>query len=336
MATLSDVATRAGVSISAASRVLSGDPAGRVSAATRERITAAAKELDYRPNFAGRALKMARTNVLALIVPDLTNALFTELTRGVEDAAIELDYVVLLGRAEDMQPGGEMIARLIGEGRVDGVLVQLGETVAAEHVATLAEAKVPVVLIQSALPGRLSSVELEDQRGADAATQHLIDLGHRRIALLNGRPDVSTARRRGAGFDAAMTRAGLEVDPELRSDLGYEPVSGREALRAVMGVNPPPTGVVVANVNAAIGALHEARTLGLRVPEDVSIVGIHDAWTAENTWPPLTTVRMPLYELGRAAVERLVARMRSDERETVMVTEPAPELVIRESTAPPR
>ncbi|HEY8912740.1 LacI family DNA-binding transcriptional regulator [Lacisediminihabitans sp.] len=336
MATLSDVAELAGVSISAVSRVLSNAPSARVSAETRQRIHDAARELDYRPNFAARALKFSRTNVVALVVPDLTNAIFTELMRGVEEEAHANGYMVLLARAEGMPPGEESIPRLIGEGRVDGVLVQVGDNMRPEDLTTLLGGRVPAVLINSTHRGHVGSVALEDERAARIAVEHLVGLGHTRIGLLNGIPHTDTAVRRGIGFRAAMEDAGLAIDDDLVTTLGYEPRQGREALRELAALPERPTAVVVANVNAALGALLEARVLGIRVPEDLSIVAIHDAWTAETTWPPLTTVRMPLYELGRHAMKAIFERITEGKVEDVVVTDPPPELIIRGSTASPR
>ncbi|PJJ65374.1 LacI family DNA-binding transcriptional regulator [Compostimonas suwonensis] len=335
MATLSDVAKRAGVSISAASRVLSDAPATRVSDETRQRIHAAAKELDYRPNFAGRALKFARSNALALIVPDLTNAIFTELMEGVEEEALERDYMVLLGRAEDMQPGGEAIDKLIGEGRVDGILVQLSDHVTPAEVERLLEVRAPVIFINSVEPNHVGAVTLQDDAGARLATEHLIGLGHARIGFVGGVPSSYTAGRRAAGFREAMDAAGLPVDPAHVTALGYEPRAGREALRTIMAAAEPPTAIFVSNVNAAIGVLAEARSIGVRIPEDLSVVAMHDAWTAENSWPPLTTVKMPLRQLGRLAVSQIVSRLQGDEeRRDVVVASPAPQLIVRESAIP--
>lgn len=336
MATLGDVAELAGVSISAVSRVLSNAPSARVSPETRQRIHDAARELDYRPNFAARALKFSRTNVVALVVPDLTNAIFTELMRGVEEEAQASGYMVLLARAEGMPPGEESIPRLIGEGRVDGVLVQVGDNMRPEDLTTLLGGKVPAVLINSTHRGHVGSVALEDASAARIAVEHLVRLGHTRVGLINGLPQTDTATRRGIGFRAAMEDAGLAIDESFVTTLGYEPHQGRAALRALAALPERPTAIFVANVNAALGVLLESRVLGIRVPEDLSIVAIHDAWTAETTWPPLTTVRMPLYEMGRLAMKALFERITQGTIEDLVVTKPAPELIVRGSTAPPR
>jgi LacI family transcriptional regulator len=334
VSTLSDVAALAGVSISAVSRVLSNAPSSRVSVRTRQRIEDAARELNYRPNFAARALKLSRTNVVALVVPDVTNAIFSELMRGVEETAAGFDYMVLLARAESMRPTADTIAKLVGEGRVDGVLVQVGDTMTAEDLSGILDGTVPAVLINSRRDDHVGSVILPDEEAAAVAVRHLVSLGHRSIGLINGLPDTDSARRRGVGFAAAMGAAGLPINPDFVTALGYDPQQGRAAMRAIGAFAERPTALVVANVNAALGLLVEARELGVRVPADLSIVAIHDSWIAENAWPPLTTVRMPLYELGKQSMAAIVDRIRDQVTVDIVVDDPPPELIVRASTAP--
>ncbi|MGZ0153519.1 LacI family DNA-binding transcriptional regulator [Kribbella sp. WER1] len=336
MATLGDVAARAGVSISAVSRVLSDAPDSRVSAATRQRIVDAATALHYRPNFAGRALKSARTQVVGLVVPDITNALFTELMHGAEDEATERGYTVLLGRSDDVRPGGEVIARLIGEGRVDGMALQVGDGVPPAGLSDLLTTQAPIVLVNSSTPGHSGSVTLDDHRGALIATEHLLGLGHERIAFANGLPRSFTAKRRRTGYKLALENAGVVVPRQYETRAGYTVDNGRTALRRLMALTPRPTGIVVANVNAAVGLLGEARKLGIRIPEELSVVTVHDSWTAENTWPPLTAVKMQFYTVGRTAVRSVIRRIETGETTDEVVTDPPPELIVRESTAPPR
>jgi LacI family transcriptional regulator len=333
VSTLSDVAALAGVSISAVSRVLSNAPSSRVSGATRQRIEDAARELNYHPNFAARALKFSRTNVVALVVPDLTNAIFSELMRGVEEAAADLGYMVLLARAESMQPTAATMAKLVGEGRIDGVLVQVGDSMTSEDLGGIIDGRVPAVLINSRRDDHAGSVILPDEAGVAVAVNHLVELGHTSIGLVNGLPTSDSASRRSVGFERAMIDAGLRINPALVTSLGYDPQQGRAAMRMLGALAERPTALVVANVNAALGLLVEARTLGITVPDDLSIVAIHDAWTAANAWPPLTTVRMPLYELGKVSMAAIVDRIRSEAIDDIVVTDPAPELVLRESTA---
>jgi LacI family transcriptional regulator len=333
--TLSDIAREAGVSVSAVSRVLSNAEGTRVSEGTRARIHRVAKDLNYRPNFAARALKFQRTAVLACIVPDLTNAMFSELVRGVESCAREHDYTVLLSRAEVMLELDAALARLLGEGRVDGVIVQTLDATDPAALDALSDAKMPVVFVNTVHPHHAGSVILDDHRGAATATQHLIDLGHQRIGFIGGLAAAGSARRRLEGFADTMASVGLIVDPEWVTAMGYRPADGMAALGSVMDAGVRPTALVIANVNAAMGALLEARRRGWSVPQQLSVAAIHDSWPAENTWPPLTTVKMPFYELGREAVKSVIARISQDDGIDLVVGSPAPELIVRESSAPP-
>lgn len=335
MPTLSDVAARAGVSVSVASRALTGDPRARVNAATRERVRQAAADLGYQPNFAGRALRLARTEVLALVVPGITNSLVYELIRGVEDEAAAAGYTVLLGRAEDIQPGNPMVDRLLGEGRVDGMIFQpVGDmpTSTFEHAFRFS---VPAVTIHRELDG-VSSIAVPDAAGSRMATRYLAQRGHRRIGLIGGPAASQTAARRETGFRAALAAEGLEVHEDWVLREGYIDKDGARGLRQMMSLDATPTAVVAANVHAAVGVLAEARRLGLSVPDDLSVVSVHDSWSAEHTWPPLSSVRLPLYEMGRAAVVSLLAEVggrAAGDRQ--VVTEPPPILVERESVAAP-
>src|SRR5690625_210083 len=262
MATLSDVAARAGVSVSAVSRVLSNAADARVSAETRERIHRVARELSYRPNSAGRALRSARSNVVALIVPDLMNAIFIELVRGVEDAAIDQDYLVLMGRTEDIEPGGERARKLLGEGRVDALLLQPGDKpLPLDALGGFADAR-PVLFLNSVAEDERGSATMPDDVGARVAVRHLIDLGHERIAFVNGIRESHTAARRERGFRAEMATSALIVDESLVTRYGYTPGDGERAAAQVLAVTPRPSAVFVSNVNAAIGFLTYARTSG--------------------------------------------------------------------------
>lgn len=335
MATLSDVAQRAGVSVSAVSRVLGDKPGVRVSVATRQRIHDAAQELNYRPNFTARALKSSRTHAVGLVVPGVTNAIFSELMRGVEEEAGREGYMVLIASTEWLPDGEESIPRLMGEGRVDGVLVQFGDHLSGDDLRTVTDSGLPVISINTVNPGPGGSVRLEDEVAMRLATEHLIELGHTRIGYAGGVPSSESGQRRRAGYFEAMAEAKLDVASDAVTALGYYPKQGAEALKMMAQLDSPPTAVVVANINAAHGVLSEARRLGIRVPEDLSIVAMHDTWTAEIAWPPLTCVRLPLYELGRTAMASLLANINSGASDDLVVSDPAPQLVVRESTAPP-
>jgi LacI family transcriptional regulator len=243
--------------------------------------------------------------------------------------------MVLLARAESLRPASETIAHLVGEGRVDGVLIQVGDSMTTEDLASITEGRIPAVLINSRRSGGVGSVTLPDEIGARTAVDHLVGLGHRRIGLMNGLATTDSAQRRADGFASAMASAGLPVPPEFVTSLGYESDQGRSAFARFAALPERPTAIVVSNINAAFGALLEARARGIRIPEDLSIVAIHDAWTADNSWPPLTTVRMPLYELGKESMKAIFERIRSGAIEDLVVGDPLPELVLRASTSSP-
>lgn len=334
MTTLGDVALRAGVSVSVVSRVLNGDPSLRVREETRARVRRTAREMRYAPNHAARALRSAVSGALALVVPDVNNAIFADVLRGVEEGADEAGLIVLLGRSERLQPGSDALRRLVGEQRVDGFLVQRRDDDSSHKFEQEIGQTAPIVLLNSRT-SRPGSVVLDDESAAALATQHLLDLGHTEIALLGGVPDNHTGRLREQAFLATMASAGRPVPPKWVLRLGYLPEDGRRGLHLLGSDARRPTGVVVANINAAVGALRGARELGLTVPRDMSVVAVHDTWIAESTSPSISTVRMPLYEMGLEGARMLVQRLRGQEAVDLMLTEPSPVLLCRESSAPP-
>jgi LacI family transcriptional regulator len=331
MARLADIAELAGVSVGLVSRVLNDDPATRAAPETRERIVRLASELGYRPHYAGRALKFARTNTIALVVPDLTNAFFAELARGVEDESRRLGYTVLLGRSESLTDQTQ-ISRLLDEGRVDGFLLQGRDDETTQSLTRLI-GRAPVVLINVRIQDRPGSVMIDDQAAARTATEHLLERGHRKIGLINGLPTSLTARRREEGYKEALRAFGISPRADRITRLGYAVSSAAPAVDRVMSRGDPPSALVVANVNAALGVLTHARHLGYRVPDDLSVIAVHDAWTADHTWPPLTTVRMPLYDLGIRAVAALKDRLSGRDLMDHIVSTVPPLLIERESVA---
>ena len=326
--TLADVARAAGVSVSVVSRELNGDPALRARTETRARIHAAAKALGYTPSHAARALRLSKAFAMALIVPDLTNPIYGQLIRGVEDAADELGYQVLMGRTERIQPGTDFMRRLAGEGRVDGFLIQRKDETDSAEFAHLIEGTAPVVLINSRGSRRGSAV-LDDAAGARRATEHLLELGHRDIALIGGDIHSHTGRARERGYGEAINAAGIRRRSAWVLHSGYSPEAGRIAIHELCATRGRrPTGVVVSNVNAAMGVLLGAREIGLRVPDQLSVVAIHDSWFTDYAWPTLTAVRMPMYELGQEAARLLHLRLMGEPAIDITVGDAAPALVI--------
>jgi LacI family transcriptional regulator len=330
MARLVDIAEAAGVSVGLVSRVLNDSSTSRAAAATRERILRVADELGYRPNHAAQALKLARSNTIALVTPALvTNAMLLELMRGVEDESRVTGYTVLLGRSETMTDRTQLL-HLLQTGRVDGFLLQGRDDETTESLTRLV-AGAPVVLINARVDSRPGSVMIDDRAAARTATRYLLERGHRRTALVSGLTTSLTARLREEGYRQALAAVGIEPDEAMITRLGYAPESAAPALELLLRQPDPPSGVVVANVNAAMGVLTHARQMGFRVPADLSVIGIHDAWTADHTWPPLTTVSMPLYELGREAVRALQELLSTGHGADQVVDVRPPQIVERDS-----
>jgi len=334
MTKLSEIATRAGVSVSVVSRVLNRDPTVRAREETRQRVLQVAKDLNYSANYAGRALRLARSKALALIAPNVSSPLFADLLAGATKAAEEADYTVLIGLAATITAGSDTLRRLVGEGRVDGFVLQRSDDLSDHALESLVANDARVVLVTSRTPRRRGSVVLDDVAGAKLATEHLISLGHKRIALIGGVPHSDIARRREQGYALALHEAGLRRREGLVRRLGYSPDEAAAAMESLVAGEPRPTGVVVANVNGAVGALTALRRLGLDVPGEVSIVAYHDEWVAEHTWPPLTTVKMPYYEVGFQAVRSLIDQLGGKPAQDIVVREPAPQLILRSSTGP--
>jgi LacI family transcriptional regulator len=333
MTKLSEIAARAGVSVSVVSRVLNRDPTVRAREETRQRVLQVAKELNYSANYAGRALRLARSKALALIAPNVSSPLFADLLAGANKAAEEADYTMLIGLASTITAGSDTLRRLVGEGRVDGFVLQRSDDLSDQALENLVANDARVVLVTSRTPGRRGSVILDDVAGAKLATEHLISLGHKRIALIGGVPHSDIARRREQGYALALHEAGLRRRESFVRRLGYSPEAAAKAMESLVACEPRPTGVVVANVNGAIGALTALRRLGIDVPGEVSIVAYHDEWVAEHTWPPLTTVKMPYYEVGYQAVLSLIDQLGGRPAQDIVVREPPPQLILRSSAA---
>ncbi len=333
MTKLVDVANAADVSISVVSRILNADPSLRVAAKTRERVLAAAKELRYQPNHAARALRLSKNSAIALLTPDYANAIFSEIARGVEEEADIRNLSVLINRANAVESADGWLRRIVEEGRADGIILQAPDGVTKEGLEKLISGTLPIVLINSRDDSKLSHIIFDDAGAVELALEHLFSLGHEKIGFLGGEVSSPTGARRFAGFVSGMKRKKLAVNLEWVTRIGYTGVDGRKAVSQIFNKSNHPTALIVANANAALGALAQIHTLGLRVPEDISLVSIHDIWFADATWPPITAVKMPNYELGKLAIDMLLKQMETGIIEKIILTNPPNQLVVRSSTS---
>lgn len=329
--TIYDVAERAGVSASTVSRALANTHP--VAVRTRRRIEAAVEELGYRYNHVARSLALRSTESIAILLPDLTLAFFPELVRHIQLRAEERGYSLIL--CNTLNDAGRELAYLdfLRGKRVDGVLV-VGLGV---HIDALAQGigDLPVVCLDPDvnLPGA-PMVQVDNRGGARAATQHLIDLGHRRIAHITGVSTRTVTRERLQGYRLALRRAGITPDPALVVSGDFTEEGGRRATSSLLELDVPPTAIFAANDQTAIGALAALRDHGIEVPHGVSVVGFDDIHVSAHIQPPLTTIREPVSEIANTAIDLLLERIRSREAGQRRVRLSGL-LVPRGSTAPP-
>ncbi len=315
-----DVARKCGVSQSTVSLVFSGKAKGRISARTEAAVRSAAQELGYRPNVAARALKTGAARAIVLVVPDITNPFFGGLLRGAQTAARAAGYAVALIDTDNDREWGSASAEALRAGLADGLLLFEVDP------PPFAAGGEPIVVIESESRGH-PSARLDVEGGADAAVRHLLDLGHRRIGHLGAVFDLPTFAARAAAVDR------LVEGPVARAttDLGIDPA--RAAALELLRAHPELTALFCDDDVVASGAYLAARELGLRIPEDLSIVGFDGLDISRVLDPPLTTVIADGEELGRVAFE-LLAALLAGERPRSRVVEVA--LDVRGSTAPPR
>ena len=330
-ARLEDVAAAAGVSKSTVSRVLSADPTLSVRDETRERVRSLAQKLGYRPHPVARALAVPATGALALLVPNLSNPAYVEIIRGAYRRAREHGYVLLCAEDFEDQEADEAFTELVDGGRVDGLLIASARP-ENRLLDALERHWVPHVFVNRSVPGARANVTLDVARASRLAYEHLAGLGHTRIGHVAGPHDVQSARGREEAFLVAAGDHGHVEPPVARG--AFTPSGGAAAAERLLAEHPEVTAVFTSSLAQAIGLLHVARGLGREVPADLSVIAYDDLPVADYLAPPVTTIAMPLSELGAAAVDSLVALL--DGRETrsqVLGSEPA--VVERESTAPP-
>jgi DNA-binding LacI/PurR family transcriptional regulator len=330
-ARLEDVARAAGVSKSTVSRVLSGDATLSVRDETRERVRALAQELGYRPHPVARALATPATGALALLVPTLSNPAYVEIIRGAYRRARERGYVLLCAEDFEDQEADEAFTELVDGGRVDGLLIASARP-ENRLLDALERHRVPHVFVNRSVPGARANVTLDVARASRVAYEHLAGLGHTAIGHVAGPRDVQSARGREEAFVVAAAEHGHAEPPVAHG--AFTPSGGTTAGEYLLTQHPGLTAVFTSSLAQAIGLLHAARTLGRAVPADLSVIAYDELPVAAYLAPPLTTVSMPLGELGAAAVDALVELLDGGAPSSrVLGSEPV--LVERESTAPP-
>ncbi|MCL4425620.1 MAG: LacI family transcriptional regulator [Firmicutes bacterium] len=328
MVTIKEVAQRAGVSITTVSRVLN-NPGYSISPATKERVLQAVAELDYRPNALARGLLKKGISAIGLVVPDISNPYYPEVVRGVEDVASRLGYTVILCNTDRDIDKVRRYVRVLLEKRVDGIIFAGGGIEGSDDDFLRPDLKV-VLIGRHGLD--LPSVQVNNVKAAFQATEHLIELGHRRIAAITGPEASTTSLDRLMGYKKALKEYNLPVDGSLIQKGNFRPEAGYQATKNLLSIEERPTAIVTANDQMALGAIRAIREAGLQVPGDISVAGFDDVCVASYFDPPLTTVSVPMYSMGVRSMEML-ARLIANEKEKRRVVLET-KLVIRQSTGP--
>jgi len=330
--TIRHVAEHAHVSITTVSHVI--NDTRPVSDELRTRVLTAIDELGYQPNRLARSLRNGKTHILGMIAPDSTNPYFAEVARGTEDASFEHGYSLILCNSDNNLEKELIYTGVLTELQVDGVLfVAAGGS--AESIRALQEQHIPVVVVdRELLDLGVDSVLIDNTGGGFLATQHLLELGHRRIGCITGPSELTPSANRVIGYRQALEASQIPIDKNLIIKGDFQFSGGCHAARQLLEMANPPTAIFASNDLMAIGAISVAHNMKRQVPSELSIVGFDDIALASYSNPPLTTIAQPRHEIGITALEMLLERIREPNepyQRRVMSTR----LLARESTASP-
>jgi LacI family transcriptional regulator len=332
-ANLDDVARLAGVSSPTASKILNNVSSLSVKGETRERVLDAAKSLGYQPHAMARALAGSRASTIAFLVPDLSNPIYALMIRGAFERASELSYTVLIAEDTDDQVADDRFNRLVTAGHVDGLLIGSAR---AGHpfIEELGKHSLPHVFVNRIVAGTNRGVSMEVREAGRLAAQEFARRGHRFLGHVSGSLDVDTSRARAEGFVEEALRLGLQKP--VVENMTFDELGGSAGMRRLMNREPRTTAVFSTSISQAIGVLHCANEIGLRVPDDLSVLAYDDLPLADFLIPPVSTIAMPLHELGRLGVDALLDQINGAvPRDRVIPI--APRFVDRQSiTTPPR
>lgn len=332
---IKDIARAANVSHPTVSRALSHSPL--VKGETAERIRQIAANLGYRPSAIARSLATKKTNTIGVVVTSIADPFIADVISGVEETANDHGYSVFLANSNANPEREVKVVHSFHERRVDGIIVTASR-VGALYVPLLSGLKIPIVLINNQHPDEpdefIYSVMIDNLKASTEVMKHLIGLGHRRIAYIGDQAGFQSDTERFAGYRQALAFAGYPFVPELVVHGNGKPEGGRLAMEKLLALPMPPTAVFCYNDMSALGALRAIYQHGSKVPDDISIVGFDDLAIASYTSPLLTTVGQPKQQMGRMAMETMLKLLSGvDSKTNIKVNG---ELIVRESTAPPK
>jgi LacI family transcriptional regulator len=330
---IAEIARRANVSTATVSRTL--NQSGPVKAATARKVWRAVTQLNYYPNSHARTLVSGRSRLIGLIVSDITNPFFPELVRTFEGLASQKQYDLLLTSTDYLTTRMTTCLRRMLERKVDGVAMMTSE-MDVGLIKELSKRNVPIVFMDVGQMGpRMSHVSIDYGNGIRQAVDHVVELGHRQIAFISGPLDLHSARTRRQAFLDGLAHQGVAADRRMIREGTHTAEGGEKAMAELLRTSRRPTAVVCSNDWTAIGALHAIHAAGLRVPDDISVVGFDDIPLVSYTTPALTTVRMSAREVGSTAFQALFSLIGEQHVEGDVYQVPT-RLIVRESTAKPK
>lgn len=304
--TMRDVAEQADVSVATVSRVLNDSDSVREE--TKKRVLTVARSMDYLPSEAARSLRTQKTRTVGVLLPNVHGEFFAQVTRGLDRRALQNGHHLLMSNSHTDESEAESVIRSL-MGRVDG-LILLWPRLDVQFLEELVPEGLPVVLLNtSAGQSRFQSLSFDNRVGAYAAVEHLAEHGHERIAILTGGPENFDAQERLAGYRAAVEDFSLVANSALEIEGDFTRATGRKAVERVLDLDPRPTALFASNDSMAIGALRGLHDAGLRVPDDVALIGFDDIPTSRYVTPSLSTVHVPMQEFGEHAMQSLLAAL---------------------------
>lgn len=326
--TIRDVAELAEVHPSTVSRVINGD--SRISEKTKNKVLLIIKKLGYTPNAIARGLKTKRTYTLGMLIPDITNPFFAELARGVEDAANENGFNIILCNSDDKLKKERTYLNILKEKRVDGLILGTAHT-RDKSILKLEKNNFPYILVSRNIEGLdKNCIIIDDVAGGMMATEYLIKLGHHRIAHITGPLKTRSALNRLKGYQLALKKHKIEYNDELVGEGDFRIKGGYQVMKRFLKLAKLPTAIFAANDLLALGAMQAIQKKNSHIPEDFSVIGFNDIELASFVYPPLTTIRQPMQKMGALAVKMLLKIIKEGEfnQKKVMLK---PKLIIRES-----
>lgn len=329
--TIYDVAREANVSMATVSRVVNNNP--NVKPQTRKKVFDAIERLGYRPNAVARGLASKKTTTVGVVIPDISNSIFAEVARGIEDIANMYHYNIILCNADKRKDKEIRVINTLLEKQVDGLLF-MGGAVTEEHIQAFKTASVPVVLCATSDANEsYPSVDIDHESAAADAVRRLIQHGHRRIGMISATlEDLSSGYARYHGYKKALEEAGIAFDESLVRIGNYRYESGSEVAQYFLGLSERPTAIFAANDEMAIGAIHAIQDAGLKVPGDISVISVDNVRMASMVRPQLTTVAQPMYDIGAVSMRLLTKLMNKETVEDHRVILPH-EIIERQSVA---